>query len=42
MVLHFPILFFLYVGTSDCSHSSGYGAADPETTGGNSVGHHRI
>ena len=38
----FSNAYFLFVGTSDCGHSSGYGAADPETTGGNSVGHHRI
>lgn len=29
-------------GTSDCSHSSGYGAADPENAFRKSVGHHRV
>lgn len=38
----FSNAFFSNVGTSDSSHSSGYGAADPKTFGGNSVGHHRI
>lgn len=38
----FSNAFFSNIGTSNSSHSSGYGAADPKTVGGNSVGHHRI
>ncbi len=31
-----------FKGASHCSHSFGYGTADPKTSAGNSAGHHRI